>query len=81
MKKFFCLKKISVVYFLILALFLISFRNYSDTVKSNSGTEPNDALSTFELEPGFKIELLANEPLISDPVDMEIDYSTPPSSP
>jgi len=32
-----------------------------------------DPLSTFELEPGFKIELLASEPLIGDPVDMEID--------
>lgn len=32
-----------------------------------------DALSTFELEPGFKMELVAAEPLISDPVDMEID--------
>ena len=34
---------------------------------------PEHALSTFELEPGFKIELLAAEPLIADPVDMEID--------
>lgn len=31
------------------------------------------ALSTFELPPGFKIELIASEPLISDPVDMTID--------
>ena len=34
---------------------------------------PSEALSTFEIEPGFKIELLANEPLINSPVDMEID--------
>ena len=27
------------------------------------------ALSTFELPPGFKIELVAAEPLVSDPVD------------
>ncbi len=33
----------------------------------------NDPLSTFELEPGFTIELLAAEPLVGDPVDMEID--------
>ena len=32
-----------------------------------------NALSTFELPPGFKIELVAAEPLISDPVDMTID--------
>ncbi len=41
-----------------------------------SGTgplNPEDALASFELEPGFKIELLAAEPLVSDPVDMEID--------
>jgi putative membrane-bound dehydrogenase-like protein len=31
------------------------------------------ALDTFELEEGFQIELIAGEPLISDPVDMEID--------
>ena len=31
------------------------------------------ALETFELEEGFQIELIAGEPLISDPVDMEID--------
>ena len=32
-----------------------------------------EALSTFELQPGFKIELIATEPLVTDPVDMEID--------
>jgi putative membrane-bound dehydrogenase-like protein len=32
-----------------------------------------EALSTFQLQPGFKIELIATEPLITDPVDMEID--------
>ena len=31
------------------------------------------ALSTFKLPPGFKIELVAADPLISDPVDMAID--------
>ena len=40
---------------------------------SNTPVKPGDALSTFELPPGFKIELVASEPLISDPVDMEID--------
>ncbi|GAA4301588.1 c-type cytochrome [Compostibacter hankyongensis] len=30
-------------------------------------------LSTFQLEPGFKIELIASEPLVRDPVDMTID--------
>ncbi|MDQ4140185.1 MAG: dehydrogenase, partial [Bacteroidota bacterium] len=37
------------------------------------GISPEKALSTFELEPGFKIELVAAEPLVADPVAMEID--------
>ncbi|HEY9488501.1 MAG TPA: PVC-type heme-binding CxxCH protein, partial [Chryseosolibacter sp.] len=32
-----------------------------------------EALSTFTLEPGFKIELVASEPMVADPVAMEID--------
>lgn len=52
--------------------------NKPDQQDTHSGTKnaavpPENALSTFELQPGFKIELLASEPLISDPVDMEID--------
>ena len=35
--------------------------------------EPLDALSTFHLQPGFKIELVSSEPVVADPVDMEID--------
>ena len=34
---------------------------------------PDEALTTFEIEPGFRIELFAAEPDIIDPVDMEID--------
>lgn len=45
----------------------------SDSTSGEGPVEPEDALSTFELEPGFKIELVASEPLVSDPVDMEID--------
>jgi putative membrane-bound dehydrogenase-like protein len=38
-----------------------------------SPVSPVDAVKTFELPPGFKIELVASEPLIADPVAMEID--------
>lgn len=38
-----------------------------------SGISPEEALKTFELEPGFQIELVASEPLVADPVAMEID--------
>ena len=34
---------------------------------------PEEALSTFEIADGFGIELFAAEPLIADPVAMEID--------
>jgi putative membrane-bound dehydrogenase-like protein len=40
---------------------------------TDGAVPPSEALSTFELEPGFQIELLAAEPLVSSPVDMEID--------
>ncbi len=39
----------------------------------NGAIPPEEAVKTFELEPGFKLELVAAEPLIADPVDMEID--------
>lgn len=56
-----------------LMLLLASCSN-QDAVKYNNGAvPPQAAAATFELEPGFKIELIASEPLVADPVDMEID--------
>lgn len=43
------------------------------TVTICMAVPPEEALSTFELHPDFKIELVANEPAIIDPVDMEFD--------
>jgi putative membrane-bound dehydrogenase-like protein len=37
--------------------------------------EPADALRSFELHPGFRIELIAAEPLVQDPVAMAFDES------
>lgn len=37
------------------------------------GLSPEEAMSTFEVADGFQIEQIAAEPLIADPVDMEID--------
>lgn len=42
-------------------------------VSLDSPVPPADAVSTLEVEPGFKVELIAAEPLIADPVAMEID--------
>lgn len=64
------------LFFYTILVSLLFFSNCKD--KSSQGTfssavSPAQALSTFEVPPGFKIELVAAEPLISDPVDMEID--------
>lgn len=34
---------------------------------------PDDAMQRFELEEGFRIELVAHEPMVTDPVAMDID--------
>ncbi len=39
----------------------------------NGGLSPHETLKTFQLPEGFKIELVASEPFISDPVAMELD--------
>ena len=57
-------------------LFIFFANGCSPKNEGYNGTgavKPEDALATFEIEPGFKIELLAAEPLVTDPVDMEID--------
>ncbi|ULQ54711.1 PVC-type heme-binding CxxCH protein [Flavihumibacter fluvii] len=59
---------------LLVILLWTGCRNNPDQPKTNNtGLGVEEALASFELEPGFKIEVLAAEPLIADPVDMEID--------
>src|SRR5437773_5914637 len=36
-------------------------------------TEPDKALSTFKVKPGFRVELVAAEPLVMDPIAMAFD--------
>src|ERR1051325_10978255 len=36
-------------------------------------TEPDQVMSTFKIKPGFRIELVAAEPLVVDPVAMAFD--------
>lgn len=46
----------------------------NEKLTSREGSlSPVEALASFQVEPGFKVELLASEPLIASPVDMEID--------
>jgi len=44
-----------------------------ETNQLTSAVEAKDALATFKVADGFKIEMIASEPWITDPVDMEID--------
>lgn len=44
-----------------------------ETVTTSAGLSPQQALSSFQLPEGFKIELVASEPMIADPVAMEVD--------
>ena len=39
----------------------------------NGSVPPREGVNTYELVEGYRLELFASEPLISDPVDMEID--------
>ncbi|MEO5998003.1 MAG: PVC-type heme-binding CxxCH protein [Chitinophagaceae bacterium] len=39
----------------------------------SAGVKASEALATLQVADGFKIEMIAAEPLISSPVDMEID--------
>src|SRR5690554_6594875 len=56
----------------IIFLYCVILSSACNTDKSHF---PNaeEVLSTFEIAEGFQIELIASEPLISDPVAMEID--------
>lgn len=62
-------------FFLVLltGMFLSCSQNNSNIEYIKGALPPAEAISTLELPPGFQIELLASEPLISDPVDMTID--------
>lgn len=48
-------------------------RDYSDELPRIAPVEPSDALSTFVVAPGFRIELVASEPLVTDPIAIDFD--------
>jgi len=57
----------------VMLLFFAITSCHDKTADVPGPVKPEDALSTFQLAPGFEIELIASEPLVADPVDMEID--------
>jgi len=58
---------------LFLIVLMLTIAACSGKNGKDNGVEAKDALSTFQIADGFQIEMIASEPLISDPVDMEID--------
>ena len=61
------------IFFYFLLLILLQACGNAPLSYPEGATKPEAALATFEVEEGFTIELLAAEPLIASPVDMEID--------
>jgi putative membrane-bound dehydrogenase-like protein len=52
---------------------LAQAKSFKEELPRIPPTEPRDALATFRLRPGFRMELVAAEPLVVDPVDMAFD--------
>lgn len=62
------------VMLLLISVGLVSLNGKKTTTDDREGpTPPDRAVATFQIEPGFQVELLASEPLVASPVDMEID--------
>lgn len=67
------MKKIPPLSCFLLSLFVLAMMGCRQEKASPFSSAAEKALATFELPRGFKIDLIAAEPLISDPVDMAID--------
>lgn len=48
-------------------------RDYSSELPRIAATEPADAVGTFEVKRGFRMELIAAEPLVRDPIAIAFD--------
>jgi putative membrane-bound dehydrogenase-like protein len=66
-------KWIDIHVIIIFVVFIASCKSKQESPVAAGGVEAKDALATFQVADGFKIEMIASEPLVSDPVDMEID--------
>lgn len=50
-------------------------RDYGNELVRPPAVEPADALATFTVQPGYRMELVAAEPLVRDPTAMAFDES------
>src|SRR5436190_24327549 len=53
--------------------FTAAAQDYSAELPRLPPKEPAEALKSFQLRPGFRIELVAAEPLITNPVALDFD--------
>ena len=67
------MKKNLTVFIHILCFSACNHNTETNKTRSTGGLSPLQALATFQLPEGFKIELVASEPLIADPVAMDVD--------
>ena len=58
---------------LLTGIFLTTVYSCREQPSHQSPYSPQDALSTFQLPEGYAIQLVASEPLISDPVEVAFD--------
>lgn len=56
-----------------ICLLLIFFASCKEDQMGSPPFSPKEALSTFQLSEGFKIELVSSEPLIQDPTEIAFD--------
>src|SRR5260370_4821117 len=57
----------------LLLLLLAAPQDFKDELPRLKPSEPAEASKTFKLQPGYRIELVAAEPLVASPVDMAFD--------
>jgi putative membrane-bound dehydrogenase-like protein len=58
---------------LILLSLLLAQQDFKDELPRGKPTEAADAIKTFKLADGYRIELVAAEPLVASPVDLAFD--------
>jgi putative membrane-bound dehydrogenase-like protein len=68
------IKRFSDIFFPVLLVSLFTYCSDESKHEPKAGpVKASEAVSTFQIADGFQMELVASEPLVTDPVDMEID--------
>src|SRR5436190_13571037 len=67
------MKRNLLAFILLICLSACNDKTEKNKTALTGGLSSTQALSTFKLPEGFKIELVASEPMISDPVAMDVD--------